>query len=349
MQNYSDDAQRQNGRSRKYDTYIPPTIPVEQSILYGKDSTSATSSKSDFGGVHQQKPVQQTYLPPSQVKPIDFTPPKSKLHKKLTRKLFAGSIMHATVQVDRVTRQSMKALRHSFEPPEAIRHHTKNQKLVWRSVYAVAALSVIFSVYSGLAAIFRPSSKVVVVNKVGTEVKGATTYASSASFIPSEEKTSVDDLRSFVTAPQYPRWVRIPSINVWAKIKKIGLDVSGQVAMPDNTNDIGWLDNSARPGDSGGATVLAGYVAGPYTKGVFWDLSTLKDGTAFEIEKGNGEIVRYKVSKIVTINPGKPDLSRYVQSEIPKKHDVKLVSIVGSFSKTNYLNSEQIVVYGVLQ
>jgi hypothetical protein len=95
--------------------------------------------------------------------------------------------------------------------------------------------------------------------------------------------------------------------------------------------------------------VLAGYVAGQNAKGVFWDLSTLKEGTPFEIEKGNGEIIRYKVSKIEIINSGKPDLGKYVNSVTRGKHDVKLVSIIGTYSKTNYNNSDQIVVYGQLQ
>lgn len=351
MQNYSDGVQRPNGRSRKYDTYIPPTVPIEQTILHDNISSdqASTTDNTQTATKHYYTQSEQTYIPPTQVKPIDFTPPTSKKRKKRVRKLFTGSIMHATVQVDRVTRQSMKALKHSFEPPAAIKFRTKKQKLAWRGFYAAATLSLIFTVYSGLTALFKPTNEVVIVNKVGTAVKGATTYASSSSFIPSEEVTSVEDLRSYTTAPQYPRWLRIPTINVWAKIKKIGLDTSGQVTMPDNTNDIGWLDNSARPGDPTAATVLAGYVGGPNVKGVFWDLSTLVEGTIFEVEKGNGEIIRYKVSKIFKLSPGKPDLGRYIQSETAKKHDIKLVSIVGSFSKTNYLNSDQIVVYGILQ
>jgi hypothetical protein len=181
MQSNAKDTHVVGSRSRKYDTYVPPAIPVSQSILHvtvnetsspAVHVTSKIEAKSPHDHFRHDNKTQQIYLPPSQVKPIDFSPPMSKQKKKRVRKLFANSVMKATVRVDKVTRQSMKALRHSFEPPEAIRFHTKKQKLLKRGFYAAATLSIAFSVFSGVRALFNQKSDVKVVNQVGMAVKG---------------------------------------------------------------------------------------------------------------------------------------------------------------------------------
>ena len=329
-------------RSSKYDTYIPPNTPVGNSILILNAATRQQPHEPTEPVHDNQVNTDQYYIPPNQIKSINFVPPPVvKTKKKRSRKLLIGPMIKATVQIDRVTRQSIQAAKRTFEPSKKTLYKTKKVKIMYRTFYTLATLSLVFTVYNGIRIIFHQDKKVIVVNKVGVAVKGESTLG----FMPFEEAVSKDDMSSYVVAPQYPRWIRIPTLGIWSRIKKNGLDATGQMTMPDNINDVGWLDNSARPGVAGGAMVLAGYVAGPNKNGAFSDLYKLQEGIPLEVEKGNGEIVRYKVTKVVKNPIPVTDLSVYAFAEVSGKHDLKLVSIIGSFSKTNGFNSYQIVVY----
>ena len=80
-----------------------------------------------------------------------------------------------------------------------------------------------------------------------------------------------------------PSRISIPSISVDAPITPHGLAPDGQMAVPDNIEEVAWYRFGATPGSRGSA-VLAAHVdlagAGP---GVFFDLDALQEGNMVKV------------------------------------------------------------------
>ena len=357
MQNDSEHNKNAVRRNSKYDTYIHPNISVGDSILSRVASENHTDTSTSQPQVqphiNHTQPVhsnhsnsEQYYISPKNVEKIKFEPAKQKIKTKSrsTRRLIIGPIVKATVQIDKVTKQSILAAKRTFEPSKKIKYKTKKAMIMHRGFYTLATLSLVFTIFTVVNFVFNEKNTAVVINNVGVGVKGVSTIGT----IPFEAISTSDDMSSYNVAPQYPRWIRIPTIGLWSKIKKIGLKADGSLAMPDNIYDVGWTDDSFRPGNLDGATVLAGYVAGPNNNGAFADLYKLQAGNSLEVEKGNGEIVRYHVTKVIQNSTPLTDLSKLSVPEVKGKHDLKLVSIIGTFSKTNGWNHNQVIVYASL-
>lgn len=86
-----------------------------------------------------------------------------------------------------------------------------------------------------------------------------------------------------------PTWIRIPAIDVNARL--IGLDVSptGQLDAPpaDRAQTAGWNTQAVTPGQTGTA-VIAGHVDDTHGPAVFYKLATLGPGTTIDVLRGDG-------------------------------------------------------------
>ena len=242
----------------------------------------------------------------------------------VTKKNLFSSLVKASVEVERVTRQSVQSVKHSFEPPHISAMRTRRQKLLVRGFYALGALSFVFAVVLGARQLTESNKP-----RGASSVLGAETDANDAtrsSELPAENKPTTEDINTYLVAPQYPRYIRIPSINVDARIRRLGIDRNGAIATPNNINDAGWYDASVKPGEKEGASIIEGHVAGKTQHGVFWDVSKLTIGAIIEIEKGNGEVISYKVTRTEKVAKEQLNMSSYLSSEIPGKHDLKLIT-----------------------
>lgn len=310
--------------------YVPPANsvrPLQQStidLLTMPDITSAAT---------EQLPAF-----PSKLETSVSTPPQAK-------KTLFSAIIAATVEVDRVTRQSVKTVKHTFEPPHISAMRTLRQKRLVRTFYTVGAISFIFAITLGLKDIFVDSRKPKSVNSVLGAATDSQNDATRNSEMPAENKPTAQDIATYLVAPEYPRYLRIPSIQVATRIRRLGLDSKGAVGTPNNINDAGWYDSSVKPGDNEGASVIEGHVAGPTQHGVFWDLNKLVYGDVIEIEKGSGEIITYKVTKTEKVPASQLSLSKYLAPEIPNHHDLKLVTAAGKYNIINGVYDTRLVVY----
>jgi hypothetical protein len=61
-------------------------------------------------------------------------------------------------------------------------------------------------------------------------------------------------------APAAPIHVALPALAIDAPVVPIGVQAGGGLAIPDDPKVVGWWQDGARPGDSGGTVVLAGHV-----------------------------------------------------------------------------------------
>ncbi|WP_162602582.1 sortase domain-bontaining protein, partial [Nocardioides daejeonensis] len=85
------------------------------------------------------------------------------------------------------------------------------------------------------------------------------------------------------------------TIGLKAGLRPVGIS-KGQMVIPSGANMIGWLKNSAEPGDVIGTTVVAAHVSDNHDRPMaFWKLKDLKKGKIVTITNG-GKTFRYKVT-----------------------------------------------------
>jgi LPXTG-site transpeptidase (sortase) family protein len=127
-----------------------------------------------------------------------------------------------------------------------------------------------------------------------------------------ETKVTKSDLDSYVVSADMPRILRIPTLDVQARILRMGI-TDGRVQAPESIWDTGWYDGSAKPGEAG-TSFIDGHVSGPSQPAIFAKLDTLKTGDRIEIEKGDGSLLRYSVKNVETIPVDKVDIRRILNS-----------------------------------
>ncbi len=163
---------------------------------------------------------------------------------------------------------------------------------------------------------------------------------------PSEEEVSYQSILAYqVSNPEDPRYLRIPELKVFARIKNLGIDNKGAVDSPHNIYDAGWYNGSARPGSRVGSSLILGHVSGWTAPGVFKNLKKLTAGVQFEIEKGSGEKIKYEVTRIENIPVDQVDMSKVLSTEIAGEHDVKLMTCGGKYDKNTKSFTERTILY----
>lgn len=371
--NYQSSSGYKAARARKYDAYIPPTAvgrePVPAQPHYAPVHSPQPTSAYNIQVNHQyQQP--SAYQPPQQhqqssldfIQKSQFQQPQQQPIKKITlpntaykkkaskpkRTLFSA-ILKATVQVDKVTRQSMQAVKHTFEPPEIVAKRSRRQKLFHRTFYVVGTASFVMAIGLGIKVLIAESPK----QRSNTGVLGlqaaAQNDANRPSEAPSEQKPTKQDLDTYLVAQPYPRYISISSLGLEARVRRLGLDSKGAVGSPNNIFDVGWYDGSVRPGEKDGSSVLVGHVAGPSQQGIFWGLPKIEIDAIIVIEKGNGESIRYRVTKVDKLPAGDIDMTQYIKSDVPGTHDLKLITIAGKYATLNEQYSGRLVVTAVQQ
>jgi len=163
---------------------------------------------------------------------------------------------------------------------------------------------------------------------------------------PSEEAVSDAALRAYVPPdPRDPRYIRIPELGVISRIKNMGVTGAGAVDAPKNIYDTGWYNGSVRPGSSTGSSLILGHVSGWTGPGVFKNISRLVPGSQFEVEKGNGEVVRYSVTRTQQIPLDQVNMSEILGTEVAGQHDIKLMTCSGRYNKETRSYEDRFVVY----
>ena len=345
--------QQQFYRSRKYDTYVSGDSSAKQNILpqtpvQAPTSTAYQPTYSNIP-VHtqpQHQPSLSQTAPVTQyenpiTKPVlskyTFTAPPKKQKASQTA---LSTIMNATVKLEKVTRNSMHVVKQTFEPPELDAWRSKKQKILARTFYAVGAASFIVMVgFAGAQLFSKPNQK------NASEVLGAQTNQSKkVGGDISEQKPTEQDIKTYLVAPEYPRYIRIPKIGLESRVRRLGIDSKGAIGYPNNIYDIGWYDGSVKPGEQDGSSVLVGHIMGQVQQGALWSVDTITAGDVIEIEKGNGSTIRYKVTKTQKAQP-EDDLSDYLTPDIKGKHDLKLITVTGMYERVGGNNDQRIVVY----
>lgn len=151
-----------------------------------------------------------------------------------------------------------------------------------------------------------------------------------------EVKPTETEVVEYTVAPERPRYLSIDKLGVKnARILAVGVNMSGELATPNNIFDVGWYDGSGLPGQ-GGTMVIDGHNGGPHVHGVFKNLPSLTNGDIIVIERGDGVVFRYKVVENVSIALEDSDTYMRTAERSPEvgKESVSLISCTGEWSQT---------------
>ena len=159
-----------------------------------------------------------------------------------------------------------------------------------------------------------------------------------------ESPVSEAEIESNVVAADAPKTLKIPNLQIAARIRQVGTTLSGEPIAPKNINDVGWYEGSSRPG-ADGAVLLNGHLAGPTKMGIFTDIQALHVGDEIIIERGDGHVITYAVERIQEYTGGQIDMSAAISSIDPAKKGLNLVTTLNKFSGTE----KRIIVFAVQQ
>ena len=158
-------------------------------------------------------------------------------------------------------------------------------------------------------------------------------------------KEEIDPVKSgyvWSGVPEDPKKIVINKIGVDNFIQQVGVNDKKEVAAPTNIFLAGWYNKSVKPGKKG-LSIIDGHLDG-YTKpGIFNRLGELKAGDEYSVELGNGNIIKYRVFKIETVDTDRAAASLFSQN-LKIKNQLNLITCGGNYDKNKQLYDKRIIV-----
>jgi sortase (surface protein transpeptidase) len=148
-----------------------------------------------------------------------------------------------------------------------------------------------------------------------------------------EVEISEADINLHVVPADTPRVLRIPRLNIAARVKQVGTTLSNEPIAPKNIADVGWYEGSGKPGGEG-AVLLNGHLAGPTKPGIFNSIQTLEAGDEITLERGDGKVFPFVVTRIQEYSGGQIDMNAAINSINPSKKGLNLVTTLNKYSGT---------------
>jgi LPXTG-site transpeptidase (sortase) family protein len=162
---------------------------------------------------------------------------------------------------------------------------------------------------------------------------------------PDETKPTDEDINAYSVAPNMPRYIKVDSLGIKARVKQLGVNKKNQLQAPNNVFDAGWFKDSAIPGaTAGGTSVIDGHVSGMTSRGgVFLQLKNISAGDTITIVRGDGKELHYKVIGKEAVDKDKVDMSQLIVSHAPGKAALNLITCTGKFDGKTY--DQRLIVY----
>ena len=151
-----------------------------------------------------------------------------------------------------------------------------------------------------------------------------------------ETEPTETEISEYKVAVDRPRYLTIEKMGVKnARILPMGVNAKGELSTPNNIFDVGWYENSGKPGQ-GGVLIIDGHNGGPHIHGVFKDLPNLKSGDIVQIERGDGKLFKYKIVENTKVALADADeyMTVAASSPEPGKEALTLISCTGEWSQS---------------
>jgi sortase (surface protein transpeptidase) len=158
--------------------------------------------------------------------------------------------------------------------------------------------------------------------------------------------TATSSVTSYSLPAVLPQYLRIPKIALEVPFSEpLGLLSTGEVAVPEDYDTVGWYQYSPAPGSLGPAVVL-GHVDSYSGPAVFFSLGQLDPGDDIIIDRQDGSVAHFKVEKLV----------RQEQGEFPTEEvygnidyaGLRLITCSGVFDRSIQRYSHNLIVYARL-
>lgn len=143
-----------------------------------------------------------------------------------------------------------------------------------------------------------------------------------------------------------PVRIRIPELGVDAPVAQVGVDDHGDMAIPEQVDQVGWYRFGPAPGSRAGSVVLAGHVdSAQQGIGVFHELWNATAGDTVVIATDSGREFRYRVvSREAFDKKAVPMADLFSTTGAPR---LTLITCGGSFDSSIRSYDDNIVVTAV--
>ena len=139
--------------------------------------------------------------------------------------------------------------------------------------------------------------------------------------------------------------LQIPKLNLRTGLVDVGVDAAGVLLPPSSPDVPGWFTEAAVPGEVG-PTIIAGHVDSQSGPGVFYRLEDLTPGDLVDIERSDGQQVRYRINDVATM----------AKDQFPTEQvygptagaELRLITCGGTFDRAAGHYLRNVVVSGVL-
>ncbi len=345
------EAQESNNITVKFDRKLTSrnrNIPSQTSARY-------LGGMNDIGSVHyskkqKNKPTLQPVFQRQKFVGNELVPikvPKQQIVKELHRQS-PITIQHpqpfAKPAIQR-TQPSHVLNRTTVSFPKKSRIKKTRKRRVNKTQFGLVSLALFifaFGITINVQTIKTNHSATVQVAALAKKANNASSPSDPA--VPSTTKPTAAAIRSYVVAPDLPRYLRIDKLHVNARVLQVGITANGALSTPNNVYDAAWYTGSTKPGQSG-ATVIDGHISSWSSHGVFYNLNKLIPGDIVQIVKGDNSIINYKVIRTQTYSANNVDMQAAITPVTRGVSGLNLISCTGDVLKGTSQYSERIIVY----
>lgn len=159
-----------------------------------------------------------------------------------------------------------------------------------------------------------------------------------------ETPLSSDVLNTYSVEPSLPRIIRIESINVAARVLRMGVTMDNSLDTPKSAYDTGWYEGSAKPGEAGAILIDGHYTGDRGGQAIFHNIENLKPGALITIEKGNGTLVKYAVEKIQKLPVDQVPMAQLLAASSPHGQVLTLITCIGTYNPHTKTYDQRVIV-----
>jgi LPXTG-site transpeptidase (sortase) family protein len=193
-----------------------------------------------------------------------------------------------------------------------------------RSLFILGIVGIIFSLIIILFVVINYELRKIVINNL---------VESAQNIIPAQQASSGIPIR-----------LKIPTINVDAKIDPVGVTSKGEVGVPKGPTHTSWFDLGPRPGEDGSAVITGHYGTWENGEGsVFDNLNKLVKGDKIYVEDDKGITTTFIVRESMIYNPT-ANASSVFYFRDGKAH-LNLITCEGVWEEAQKTYSNRLVVF----
>ena len=137
-----------------------------------------------------------------------------------------------------------------------------------------------------------------------------------------------------------PNRLKIPAIDVNAKIEVVGKDDQGRMDVPKQTDQVGWYRYGAKVNQTGNV-ILAGHLDDTNGPAVFYDLAKVKRGQRIEVSSKTGEQVSYVVTNVKSYPVDQAPVGLIFGATLAQR--LTLITCVGTFTQSKGYDQRLVV------